>query len=453
MISINHKIFDKILDKLKELDYTGYSEQYPPFGSWNKLEPSQAKIKKAWEKTLLDNSDMGLFVNIPFCRRKCVFCFLPVVCVGNNQETIDGFFEDYFKTLEKEAGAYSGIFKNRAFETLYIGGGTPSLMNPPQINKFFQLLNLKFNLKKTRQIILEIHPQDINREKVEAFKKHKVSRVCLGVQSMDEKVLTKIKRRQNFNEIKKAYAVLLKADIKEVNIDLICGLPGQNETSFLSDLKIISKLKPDQIHINSFISTPYTIHSIQGGEKPNYEKIEKTRKKAFRFLNALGYIKIDSDSMGRTHKSKNIQTTDLCLKKSILGLGPGAISRAWSAFRYINIVSWKNYKTSLNKGFLPAERGIQTTLKDEMIYFAIEKLSNTGELRFKDFKKLFNEDFEDVFPNESQKLKFYGAAFSKDKIKTPLGFWNSIRQTFYTSKVMIGGLKNLKLKPSFLKKF
>ena len=157
--------------------------------------------------------------------------------------------------------------------------------------------------------------------------------------------------------------------------------------------------------------------------------------------------------MGRTHKSKNIQTNDLCLKKSILGLGPGAISRAWSAFRYINIVSWKNYKTSLNKGFLPAERGIQTTLKDEMIYFAIEKLSNTGELRFKDFKKLFNEDFEDVFPNESQKLKFYGAAFSKDKIKTPLGFWNSIRQTFYTSKVMIGGLKNLKLKPSFLKKF
>ena len=92
MTSINPKIFDEILAKLKALDYTGYSEQYPPFGSWNELDKSNTKLRKAWKKTLLDNSDTGLFVNIPFCRKKCSFCFLPVICVGNDSKTIDKFF-------------------------------------------------------------------------------------------------------------------------------------------------------------------------------------------------------------------------------------------------------------------------------------------------------------------------------------------------------------------------
>ena len=453
MMDIKPDIFNKIIEKFRELDYTGYSEQYPPFASWRKIAKPNNFIKKAWKNSLETTEKLDLFINVPFCAHKCVFCFLPIVCVGEKREVIDGFISKYLKALRTETEFYSEIFKGREFSTLYMGGGTPSILSPDQINELFALLKKSFSFKKNLQTTIEMYPKNINKAIAEAFEKNGVNRVCLGVQSLDQKVLTEIKRRQDIKEIKKALNILAECGISKINIDLICGLPGQTETSFMKDLNSVIKLKPDQIHISAFINTPYTIYSLKNGKKPDYKKIDLIRKKSFDILKSRGYIKMDSDSAGLTPKSKNFQTSDLWERKSLLGLGLGAISKAYGSMRSINTISWSDYRDISKKAKLPAERAAQMTLKDEMIFYILEQSENFNYIDLKEFEKLFNKKFKDIFSKESAILETFGATQKKRKIKIPNTLRNDLRRIFYHPSIIMQGLKNSKLKSEFLKNF
>jgi len=326
------------------------------------------------------------------------------------------------------------------------------MMSPEEVHVFFKILRENFNIEKKAQIIAELHPQDVNRERIEAFLANGLNRSCLGVQSMDERVLTEVKRKQNIHQVKRAYSILKKHGVP-VNVDLIVGLPRQSEKSFFSDFSEILPLMPDQIHLNAFICTPYTLYSMLGGKPPDYAKIEKLRLKAFQKLFEIGYKKIDSDSAGITPHSRNFQTTDLWKKKSLLGMGPGAISHAYGKMRYINYMVWKDYFSRLKKGNIPIERWVKMSLRDEMIYYVVERLSNEKNINLEEFRKFFGRDFLKTFFAEWHTLKNSGATLKNGRIYVPPKAWSDIRRAFYSYRTIIRGLKNAKLKSSFLKKF
>ncbi|MEW5906690.1 MAG: radical SAM protein, partial [Elusimicrobiota bacterium] len=235
MPGTSEQTFDAFLAALRRLDYTGYAEQYPPFGSWTDLTRKGSLLPAAWRRSLRLTKEAGLFVNVPFCRQRCRFCFLPVTAIGSSPAKRSELFGRYFKALDGEAGFYAPLFRGVEFSTLYIGGGTPSLMTPDETAGLFALLRRRFRFARGLQTVLELHPEDVTREKAESWRSCGVDRVCIGVQSLDERVLSANSRSQGLSRVASAHRTLTAAGIK-VNIDLICGLPGQGRGSFLRDL-------------------------------------------------------------------------------------------------------------------------------------------------------------------------------------------------------------------------
>jgi oxygen-independent coproporphyrinogen-3 oxidase len=440
----SERTFDAFLAALKRLDYTGYAEQYPPFGSWQDLTGSRADILAAWRGRLEGGRDVGLFVNIPFCGSRCRFCFLPVTVIGSSGPKRKRSFAQYLEALDGEASAFSPVFKNIRISTVYIGGGTPSMMTPAETVEFFTLLRRRFSISPGCQVVLELHPDDVTDEKISVYRAFGVNRVCIGVQSMDEGVLTKNARRQSLGRVAKAHAALKAHGISGVNIDLICGLPGQGRASFLRDLREIIVMRPDQVHLNTFINTPYTLYAISGGRSGDEHKVETVRKEGFRMLSEAGYLKIDSDSMGRTLNSRNIQTNDLSGKRSVLGLGPGAVSRVFGAARYINRKGWEDYRRFAAAGLSPAEKGVFCGPREEMIYSAVTKFTDCLAVDFKWFLRTHKKNFMTVFPDEAQALIAAGALISAGKIKLPGNMWGLVRRVFYQPEVIARGLANIK---------
>ncbi|MDT8287681.1 MAG: radical SAM protein, partial [Elusimicrobiales bacterium] len=233
MRNIPQEIFEKVYDKARALDYTGYSEQYPPFGSWGKASLTKDGLGRLWRRALPLTSRLGLYVNFPFCRRKCEFCFLPVIaCPRERRETAAG---QYLRFLEKEIGLLAPAAGRRELETVYLGGGTPSLLPPGRLRELFGLLRRKFGLTGRTQINVEIDPADLNDALLSALRDSGVSRVCLGVQSFSGEVIRRAGRRGAPGLAEKT-AALRAAGIK-CNLDIICGLPGQRRADFMRDVR------------------------------------------------------------------------------------------------------------------------------------------------------------------------------------------------------------------------
>jgi len=443
-MELTEEAFDAFLTALRRLDYTGYAEQYPPFGSWTDLGGKGREILAAWKRSFELTKEAGLFVNVPFCRSRCRFCFLPVTAIGSSGPARTRSFARYLSALDREAGIYAKTFKNIRLSTLYIGGGTPSLMTPAETLEFFGLLRRRFNIPKSCQVILELHPDDVTDEKLSAYKSCGVSRVCIGVQSMDEKVLNANARRQGLGRVSAAHSALKAHGINGVNIDLICGLPGQGRASFLKDLREIIKLRPDQVHLNTFINTPYTLHAMTGGRAGDEREVEALRKEGFKLLARAGYVRIDSDSMGRTPGSRNRQTTGLSARRSVLGLGPGAVSRAFGAARYMNRAGWTGWLARASRGACPAEKGIFCGPADEMIYSAITQLTDDKALGLAGFRRIHGKDIREGFPTEVSELKSAGARISGGKLELPGNMWGLVRRIFYRPEVISRGLANIR---------
>jgi len=444
MAELSEQAFDAFLTALRRLDYTGYSEQYPPFGSWQTLDRKSGALKAAWRRSLGLTKKAGLFVNVPFCRSRCRFCFLPVTAIGSSGKKRTASFRRYLSALDREAAFYVPLFKTARFSTLYIGGGTPSMMTPEETRQFFGLLRRRFRIPPGAQTVLELHPDDVTGEKLDAYRDCGVSRVCIGVQSMDERVLGANARRQGLDRVAAAHAALKAHGIKGVNIDLICGLPGQDRASFLRDLGKVIKLGPDQVHLNTFINTPYTVHAMSGGKAGDERAVAALREEGFRRLAKAGYVRIDSDSMGRTRASRNLQTTDLSGRRSVLGLGPGAVSRAFGAARYINRAGWDGWLARAGHGLCPAEKGVFCGPEDEMRYSAVIKFTDELGVDLGEFRRAHGRDFMKVFRAEVSELERAGARLSGGTFRLPRNLWGLVRRVFYRPEVIARGLANIK---------
>jgi len=438
MLNCSPQVLDKLLSRLKDRDYTGYAEQYPPFGAWGPFAPSAAELSAVWRKSLLQAREAGIYVNIPFCKTRCDFCFLPVTATGGDAAVIRKKFSSYLGLLEKEADMFRAAFSGAAVTTLYIGGGTPSLMTPAEIAGLFELLRSRFPLRRSAQITTEIHPETAGRRTLDAFRSAGVNWLCIGAQSLSRAVLSRAGRGQNLRSVVRAYENARRAGIKGVNIDLICGLPGQTGKSFLADVKTLAALRPDEIHLNTFIVTPYTIYGRRGGLPPDPEATERLKEEGFAILGGAGYKRLHYDSAGLGKDSKNFQTSDLKSKKSVLGLGPGAVSHAWGGARYINHVSLARYGGEIARGAPPVNRGCRTAARDEMRYYILESLSHEPRtLDARAFKNIFGAEPRAAFPREFAALKAAGVRLCGGGLRAEKSHWNILRGIFYTPAMLL----------------
>jgi oxygen-independent coproporphyrinogen-3 oxidase len=189
---------------------------------------------------LAEAGPLGLYVHIPFCSGKCAYCDFASF-PGRT-----GDIPRYLAALETEAGLARTA---RVPETLYIGGGTPSELSAGQIDELFARLRRAYPGARFSEATFELNPESVDEEKLSALRRAGVTRVSIGLQSLDAGVLRAAGRRHSPQDARRAYRLARAAGDWSVSVDLICGLPGQTAEVFARDLDAVLDLCPDHLSL------------------------------------------------------------------------------------------------------------------------------------------------------------------------------------------------------------
>jgi oxygen-independent coproporphyrinogen-3 oxidase len=291
----------------------------------------------------------GLYIHIPFCLSKCLYCDFY-------SSTSISAVPDFLDTLFKEMEMYRNRFN--PFDTVYIGGGTPSLLSPQQLESILISVRKNFDLILTPEITVETNPADLDQSSLELMREIGISRINIGVQSFDEKILNFLGRRHFIKQANSAIEASRKAGFHNIGLDLIYGIPEQDIESWLDTLKQAVAFSPEHIscyQLTLEAKTPLGMRCQAGefslpGEELQYEFFMKTSE----FLEDAGYIhyEVSNFALGTKYTSRHNQK--YWDHSPYLGLGPSAHSFQ-SNRRWWNHHSLDRYLAAINAGNLPTE--------------------------------------------------------------------------------------------------
>ena len=185
----------------------------------------------------------GLYVHIPFCARKCRYC--DFVSFADSADKADA----YLDALEKEAAEYAGM----KFDTVFIGGGTPSVLRANQLERLFNIINSTFKITSDAEFSIEVNPGTLDADKIAAIVNGGVNRVSIGVQSFNDNELAAIGRIHTADEAVRAVNEIHRAGIKNINVDLMTSIPEQTAESLMNSLKVAVSLPVTHISAYSLI--------------------------------------------------------------------------------------------------------------------------------------------------------------------------------------------------------
>ncbi|MDD5656026.1 MAG: radical SAM protein [Elusimicrobia bacterium] len=397
---MDSRSFQALLRVVERSNHTGYPTPYPALAAWDPVAPGLAL--RAWRGMAPEEAGLGLYVHIPFCPKRCAFCFLPVWGVGDRSRVAG-----YLDALAREAAIYAEPLRGRRFRSVYIGGGTPSLLDGSELDRLFSTLERCFARTGDCQVAMEANPESLDRAQAGRLKSLGVNWLTLGVQSLEPGVL-RASGRPGAGAAARAYAAARAAGIPGINVDLLFGLPGQSRSGFLRDVYECASWRPDQIHLNVYVNAPKTALARRGHRvnRVQFQEALRVQAEGFRTLEAAGYARIDADSAGLTPESVNWQgARAMAARDSILGLGIVSVSYVRGALRYVNSASLSSYLGALRAGRLPVERGIALNPRREMINFALQNLEHGGVLHKKRFRKLFGTELRREFAQAIRNLK------------------------------------------------
>ena len=285
----------------------------------------------------------GLYIHIPFCKQKCQYCDFASFAGLENQ------IDNYLLALEQEATRYIGI----SCDTLYIGGGTPSLLAVEQLQKLFQIISKNFgSITKFSESTLEANPESLTAEKLEFLKSVGLKRISIGAQSFDDNTLKRIGRIHSVEMFLRAYEAARKAGFNNMNVDLIAGLPEQNEKQFLEGLKQLISLKPEHISVYALQieeGTPFYRQGVQADEDLVRREWEQTH-----FLLAEnGYIHYEISNFARPGFESR-HNINYWQNGEYIGLGSAAASYQ-NGTRRSNVPSVAAYISRMQSGKNPTD--------------------------------------------------------------------------------------------------
>jgi oxygen-independent coproporphyrinogen-3 oxidase len=304
-------------------------------------------------------SQPGLYIHIPFCLSKCGYCSFYSI------KSVD-LIPEYIAALKKEIKYYRNIFSS--FDTIYIGGGTPSLLSAVQIDDLISTVNKYFDIDRQAEITIEVNPGDVSLEYFLALRKSGINRLNIGIQSFDDKILRLLGRRHSSLEAIAAIEAARAAGFDNLGIDFIYGMHGQGIKSWKNNLQKAVSYKPEHIscyQLSLGDKTPlYKKYSSEGWQLPD----EKTELKLFltttEELENSGYMQYEVSNFARFDKFKSRHNQKYWQHVPYLGLGPAANSFLDNK-RWWNKAVVKTYLNEIAQGKMPVEE--TETLSSEQL--------------------------------------------------------------------------------------
>lgn len=334
---------------------------YPPPELYTPIGMEQ--LASAWADLAAQQpaAPVGVYVHLPFCERKCTFCYCDTI-VGADEQRM----AQYLQALHQEIRLSAPMLKGLSVSTVYLGGGTPTWLQPEQLDGVFAALKSHFSCHQDVHWNVESTPGSLTDEMAAVFEKHGVSRVTLGIQALDEQILASVNRPQSLDEVAIAVQRLRRAKVKWINFDLVAGLPNDSAERFRSGFSALLDLGPDMVHTYPYVPRP--------GHRPNPEKdtiIEVARA----MMTARGLRSLPNDGWGRELASRNQQVIDKTERGgSCMGLGIRARSHVFSRLAYSS-QSTADWQHRLLAGDAPRYRGISLSRPLQIQRYLMDNLS------------------------------------------------------------------------------
>ena len=191
--------------------------------------------------------ELGLYIHIPFCKQKCKYC--DFISFSNKES----YVEKYIKALKNEVINNKNKAKEYEVTTVYIGGGTPSFIESSYIVEILSIIKENYNVQENAEITIEVNPGTVNEEKLKDYFNAGINRLSIGLQTTNNDLLKIIGRIHSYEEFLKTYNLAREVGFKNINIDLMIGLPTQILVDIQDSLEKIIKLNPEHISVYSLI--------------------------------------------------------------------------------------------------------------------------------------------------------------------------------------------------------
>lgn len=188
----------------------------------------------------------GIYVHIPFCRKKCKYCDFISFALYEEK------YKEYAECLIKEI-RNKKIEKPKAISTIYLGGGTPSILESEDIVKILNAIKERFEIEENCEITIEVNPGTITKQKLEDYKNTGVNRLSIGLQSTSDRILKLIGRIHTYEEFLNTYNLAKEVGFENINVDLMLAIPTQTESELLESVQKVIELEPNHISLYSLI--------------------------------------------------------------------------------------------------------------------------------------------------------------------------------------------------------
>jgi len=374
-----------------------FVSNYPPFSQWKPEFVSDALEALNQPPRVAD--PLGLYIHIPFCRKRCHFCYFKVYTDKNASE-----IEVYLDALIKENELYSRMpaFEGRQLRFAYFGGGTPSYISEKQLRYLVDGLNRHVSWNNAEEVTFECEPGTLQKAKLETLKSIGVTRLSLGIEHFDDEILAANGRAHLSPEIYRAYQWAREVDFPQVNIDLIAGMMGETDEKWREAVRRAIELQPDSVTIYQ-MELPYNTTISRDILKNGLESpiAGWTIKRhwldyAFEQFLAHDYEIAGTDIVATKKKTcRFIYRDALWHGGDMIGIGVSSFSH-FGGVNFQNAHNFEEYVRILNEDRLPLLRAVSLTPKQRLIREMVLQLK-TGALDAAYFSKKFGVDVWNEF--------------------------------------------------------
>ena len=367
---------------------------YPPFSVWN-TDNVQAKAAPALARTSA-NIPLGLYLHIPFCRKRCHFCYFRVYTEKNASEV-----QDYLDVLGREWELYAKepAIQGRPLNFVYFGGGTPSFLSVRQLEGLVKRLNAVIPWSTAEEITFECEPGTLTESKLAAIRELGVTRLSLGVENFDDGILELNGRAHRSAEIFRAYTYARSIGFPQINIDLIAGMLGETDDNWQRCIAETLKLEPDSITIYQMelpFNTTISADVMEGrGQFKQSVATWLTKQRwvaeAFEQFESAGY------SIGSAYTAVKNPTNTKFVYRDRLWQGADLAGLGVASFGHINgvhmqnIDSWGPYASAVREGKIPLHRAYRPTEDERLIRELVLQLK-LGSVRPSYFQQKYDVD-------------------------------------------------------------
>ncbi|WP_456078901.1 radical SAM family heme chaperone HemW [Mogibacterium sp.] len=347
------------------------------------------------------NKNPGIYVHIPFCVRKCNYCaFLS----GASDEALR---ERYVKALCEEIRIRARFMSDHAdgvFDTIFFGGGTPSLLTSAQVARIISELKVNFNIDDEAEITLESNPATLSMENLRGYRQSGVNRLSMGVQSMNDDILRRLGRIHTAGDVIRDVQNAREAGFDNINLDLMFAVPGSSLETTIMDIDAVTSLEPEHISFYSLQleeGTAFFKEFEQGELTEVPDEIDRaTYHAGVKLLKENGYEHYEiSNFAKRGYESRhNLKYWEMA---PYLGFGIGASSFIDNS-RVMNVCSLDEYFNLTVKGLAPSAEVHENSEHD-----------NVAEAVFTGLRKVEGIRYEDVLGSYEEFWKYYSDVFKE----------------------------------------